>query len=375
MKKISLIALLLLCAPFVAHAAGGACPSGANYINPANNGVAGPLVSLSSFGVTSCFYIGANGSDANAGTSEAAPWQHAPGMPGCVNGSACHITPTPGEGFIFRGGDTWHAQNKAPSNGVYIGTPSGTNQWDWVWTGTAGNYIYIGVDPGWSASAPWTRPVITNDNPVVAGGIVSNCINPMGNRADVVLDGVQYVQFDNFEFTGMCWNDVPNNGGNVHDYLVHFGNGPSYLSSFRIISNLYIHGWTHVPFNCNGGSGPVCSNPVAGIMGDTHLEAGTQIIFNVCDGSDSDDLAMNCIFADGYTTAYNVIRHMGGTNILNNCHSIHDNLFEYVNNDADGATHSDMWFCVGEAPSDNFFYNNLVRFIGTEYNVPLSAVF
>src|ERR1700722_1933828 len=85
LRKISLIALLVLCAPFVARAAGGSCPSGANYINPANNGIAGPLVPLSSFGVRSCFYIAANGADSNSGTSEQSPWQHAPGMPNCTS--------------------------------------------------------------------------------------------------------------------------------------------------------------------------------------------------------------------------------------------------------------------------------------------------
>jgi hypothetical protein len=118
----------------------------------------------------------------------------------------------------------------------------------------------------------------------------------------------------------------------------------------------------------------VCNGPTA-VSGDTHPEQGTLIVFNVCDGADSDDLSFACVDADGYDVEENVFRHIGGTQILDNCHSIHDNLFEYINNSPDNSTHSDMWFCYGEYPSSNFFYNNLVRYIGTEYNTPLSTVF
>jgi len=359
LRKISLIALLVLCAPFVARAAGGPCPSGANYFNPNNPSVG---VTLSSMGVTNCFYIAANGADSNSGASEQSPWQHAPGMPNCTSVCAS-TTPTAGEGFIFRGGDTWHYGGGSPAVG---------GEWNWKWTGNSSNRIYIGVDQNWSAGGSWTRPILNGDNPVVAGGIVSSCAFPMANTDFVRINGVLYVTFDNFEFTGMCWNDVPNNS-NVHDYLQHFGVGPSYATSFRTISNNYFHGWTHVAFNCNGGNGPVCGGAVA-IRGDTHLEAGTQIVSNVIDGADSDDLTMNAVDGDGYIAAYNVIRHVGGTSILDNCHSLHDNLFEYVNNVQDGDTHSDLWFCIGEAPSNNYFYNNTFRYIGTLYNQPLSTI-
>ena len=40
---------------------GGTCPSGANYVNPSN--ATGSLVTLSSLGITNCYYIAANGSD------------------------------------------------------------------------------------------------------------------------------------------------------------------------------------------------------------------------------------------------------------------------------------------------------------------------
>jgi hypothetical protein len=362
MKKTYLLAVMLLCAPFVAHASGGACPSGANYINPANGGVIGPLVTLSTFGVTNCYYVAANGADSNAGTSEASPWLHAPGMPNCTSICAS-ATPMPGVGFIFRGGDTWHYFTGSPQVGT-TGNPSYYG-WDFKWSGTSSKYIYIGVDPGWYSGSAWARPIFNDDNPVVAGGIVSSCAYPMPNFADVQLYSVSYVAFDNFEFTGMCWDDRPSNT-NSHTYLGHYGTDSDTVS-YRVISNNYFHGWTHVAYNCNNGAGPVCGGADA-IRGDTHLEVGTQIIFNVIDGSDSDDQTMNAVDSDAYIAAYNVIRHVGGENIIDNCHSIHDNLFEYINNTDDGMAHSDMWFCNGEAQSDNYFYNNLIRYIATEYN-------
>jgi hypothetical protein len=376
MKKISLFALILLFAPLAARAAGGgACPSDAQYVNPANP--MGSLVTLASLGVTNCFYIAASGSDSNPGTSEASPWQHAPGMPNCASGSACHMTPVPGEGFILRGGDTWHYFTGSPQVGLPAGWPKGSkpNGWDWIWSGNRSAEIYIGVDKNWSANGTWARPIFTNDNPVSTSP-VSSCAFPQGNLNDITLDSVQYVQIDNFEFTGMCWNDLlQNNGVNSHVYLEHFPNGPV---SFETISNNYFHGWTHLPFTPTtcGTSSPsgVCNGPNA-IDGQTATTQGTLIVFNVCDGADSDDLAFSCIDGDGYDVEENVMRHFGGTQILDNCHILANNLFEYINNSPDNRTHSDLWFCVGEYEGDSFFYNNLIRFVGTEYNESLSAVF
>lgn len=384
MKKIYLFMLVLLFAPLAAHAAGGgACPSDAQYINPVNP--TGSLVTLASFGVTNCFYIAANGSDSNSGTSESSPWQHAPGMRNCASGSACHITPVAGEGFILRGGDTWHYFTGSPQVGLPPGWPTGSSGygWDWIWSGNSSNRIYIGVDQNWFAGSSWARPIFTNDNRTSTSPVAS-CTFPQGDLDDITLDGVIYVQLDNFEFTGMCWNDRIDNsdGSNEHTYIKHFGQGPSYLTSFRTISNMYWHGWTHIPFtpaDCAASNPPassVCNGPGA-VKGNTqNAEKGTLIAFNVCDGADSDDLSFGCVAGDGYDVEENVFRHIGGTQILDNCHTLHDNLFEFINNSQDGGTHSDMWFCVSEYASNNFYYNNLIRYVATEYNqAALSAVF
>ena len=144
----------MLCAP-LAFASGGPCPSGANYVNWQS-----PLIptTLASLGVTSCYYVAANGSDSNDGASEASghPWLHAPGMP-AATGNPAALNPTGGVGIIFRGGDTWHFGNSGAS--PYTG---GT--WSWSWNGVSGAPNYIGVDPTWYSGGSWVRPLLTWDN-------------------------------------------------------------------------------------------------------------------------------------------------------------------------------------------------------------------
>jgi hypothetical protein len=374
-KRICLFTLILLCAPLAARAGGGTCPSDAQYINPANP--TGSLVTLASLGVTNCFYVAANGSDSNSGTSEASPWQHAPGMVNCT--AACKsTTPAAGQGFIFRGGDTWHYFTGSPQVGLPAGWPTGATPyaWDWVWSGTSSAEIYRGVDKTWFSGSAWARPIFTGDNTPVPGGIVSSCAFPQGNLDFIADHGVQYVQLDNFEFTGMCWNDMPNTHTNLHNYVHHFGANEDV--SFRTYSNIYMHGWSLTAIttaNCLGSRPPgtVCGG-ANGFYGDTHLEQGSLFVYDIVDGADSYDLTFDAFNGDGFDLEESVVRHVGGGNILDNCHLFHDNLFEYINNaSAIDGTHSDMWFCNGEYPSDNFFYNNVIRFIGTEYTTGIAG--
>jgi hypothetical protein len=369
MKRFLYLALLVLLAPVAAMAAGGTCPaSSVSYDSRTPSATPGPL---SAIGVTSCFFVASNGSDSNDGLSEASghPWLHAPGMPNC-SGVCASTTITAGEGIIVRGNDVWHVGNSAL-------TPYTGGIWNFNTTGNSTNLIYIGVDPTWFSGASFGRPVLNGDNPVTAGGIVASCAFPAGtNFWFFGFLGSEYTVLDNFEFTGLCWNDTPNNS-NQHAYLKHFG-GNSQKTSFHVFSNLYFHGWTHTAFTPStcGNSTPsgVCNN-VQAMLGNTQLEQGTLITHTIIDGADSDPLSMNGIDADGYDVEYSVMRNLGGTQILDNCHIAHDNLFEHINNDQSNSTHSDMWFCIGEYPSNNFFYNNLVRFIGTDFSQPLSAIF
>src|SRR5690348_932642 len=74
------------------------------------------------------YYIAANGSDSNIGTSKTSAWLHAPGMAGC-SGTCASTSPKPGDSFILRGGDTWHYSSAA---GTPVGTP-----WTWSASGSS----------------------------------------------------------------------------------------------------------------------------------------------------------------------------------------------------------------------------------------------
>src|ERR1700688_3928601 len=100
--KLLLAGIFLLVSTHSAVAAGGACPTSASYLNSTNP--ASSLVTLSSLGITSCYYIAANGSDSNNGTSETTPWLHAPGMTSCT-GTCGSNSPSGGNGYIFPGSD------------------------------------------------------------------------------------------------------------------------------------------------------------------------------------------------------------------------------------------------------------------------------
>src|ERR1700758_4405351 len=82
------------------------------------------LILLACFVITSAsattYYIAANGSDSNNGTSKSTAWLHAPGMPAC-SAVCASTTPKAGDRFVFRGGDTWHRNNNSAT--PYMGGP------------------------------------------------------------------------------------------------------------------------------------------------------------------------------------------------------------------------------------------------------------
>ena len=258
--------LFILGAP-LAHAQ-GACPSGLP------NGVTG----------NHCYFIAANGSDSlYDGTSETisgshGPFLHAPGMVNCKSNCAA-VTPSGAQGYIFRGGDTWHFENSS-SSGVYTGgcTLYVGSCWQWQWSGgssgcqlnayvgtvTRTSCMYVGVDQNWYAGASWTRPVFTGDNPL-STSFVSSCTY-LNDNTNFIIIQANYVIFDNLEFTGDCTGGNPN---------------AAFITPFETpleISNSYFHGWT------------VTSSGNAGGYSEIGYAASAQFLLfdhNVMDGSDS----------------------------------------------------------------------------------------
>ena len=293
-----------------AFAAGGTCPSGGNYANSS-----GQLVTLAGLGVTNCYYIAANGSDSNGGTSESSPWAHLPGMPTCTATCAA-TTPAAGQGFILRGGDTWGAANLGVT---------------WNWGGTATNPIYIGVDPTWYSGSSWSRPVWT-----CAG---ATCTGDSG-----YFFGTQtakaYNILDNIEMTGLFETS------SSHPNFVNA------CGQNQIFENIYIHGWSS---NLTGGSASEGFHTGCGAASN-----GTTVRYSVMDGSDT---AQNTGWFNhsGMPVAYgNVMRYVV-TGIDGCGDNWHDNLFEYMTNQVGGG-HQDGLYQYGTCDgSTALIYNNVIR--------------
>ena len=352
MKRILLIIAFLF---FSTHAlgAGGACPSGANYLNTSTNS----FVTLASLGVTSCYYISAAGSDANNGLTESTPWLHAPGMSNYTGG----VTPTAGTGFIFRGGDTYHFGNSSAA--PYVG--SSNPGWLITWSGTSGHPIYWGVDVTWFTGGSWARPIMTGDNPTSSTG-VSACTYSQAQYTGLSYSSQQYNTFDSFEFTGFCWSGNQSNS-NEHICCMNiiFGGQGNATPSFNTLEQLYIHGWTHETFSCSlSGGEPTgnCNGATAINLGsNSNFEQGDQIANNVVDGSDTDKSSICILCFGGYDIHNNVFRYAANGVVTNNTHVFHDNLEEFLLAASDGVSHTNAMKFNAEWGGVNATYNNVYR--------------
>ena len=345
-------------------AAGGSCPSGANYLNSSTN----TLVTLATLGVTNCYYVAANGSDTNSGASESSPWLHSPGMANCSNTCASTAL-APGTGIIFRGGDKWHMGNPAasPYTGVVPNCDFNNTQSAALClaskNGLSGRPIYYGVDQSWFSGSSWSRPIFTGDNPLTPNpGVfrdsVPSCTYQMGaNNKFVSFEFSTWMIFDNFEMTGLCSQALGATGG--HDVYVTENHD---IGTHNIYERLYIHGWTHIPYaspaNCSTGQG-YCFGDLQAFQGG----AGPGIdlhLLNVVDGADSDPGALTAGHGTAYDYEGNVFRNttqfvIGGTHIW------HDNLLENWFGTGDQFAHGNLWEEVGETPGANAVYNNVFR--------------
>jgi len=296
-----------------AFAAGGTCPSGANYPNST-----GQLVTLASLGVTNCYFIAANGSDSSSGSTESAPWAHLPGMSTCASSCAA-VTPAAGMGFIFRGGDTWTGAN------------FGIN---WQWGGTSGSPIYIGVDPTWYSGSSWARPIWTCGGATCAGANNGYYIQLATNKSHNILD--------NIELTGLFETAT-----NHPNYVNLYG-------TYNMAENLYAHGWGTDITPPNASSSQVIAT------GSGEPATGTTVRYSVADGSDTSQNMMYLTHV-GVPIAYgNVMRYLQTG--LDGCgDEWHDNLFEYM---VPGivTVHQDAYQHTGSCDGSTYLiYNNVLR--------------
>jgi hypothetical protein len=109
------------------------------------------------------------GSDANAGTSTNAAWQHHPYMTGWT-GSYTH---TAGDQFIFRGGVTW------PSSCWRLTALAG---------GSSSGQDYYGISSNWFAGSSWTQPAFD-------GGAATNSVFWLQSRNFITIDNLHFTNF------------------------------------------------------------------------------------------------------------------------------------------------------------------------------------
>jgi len=315
------------------------------------------------FGTT--YYVAANGIDTNSGTSKTSPWLHAPGMTGCA-GVCASTTPHPGDSIILRGGDSWHW------NSAYgtVGLP-----WTWTWSGSGSTTpygcngsgcIHIGVDQTWYSGSSWSRPQLNGDNPL-STSTVSSCRYSINATNDYLIwdKGSSYTQWDNLEMLGVCEDKT---SGTPDQYFGLYG-------CYHTFSNIYMHGWTMA--SAFGDKLAGFAGPSSGSCpdGKNYPFTGNQFTYNIFDGSDSSPQALESYYLDCYVVDHSYMTMNAGNN-CNNMHLVHDTVIEYNNEDnSNGVDHGDTWQFFGEAQSNNYFYNNVVRHSGNLAGIGINVIF
>lgn len=372
MAKVTRLVIFLACVFGTGSAfAAGACPAG---------------VPISG---SHCYFVAANGSDSNSGTSEATPWLHSPGMPSCsatclsVENSWGSYGQTPkkisGTGIVYRGGDTWHEGNSGLS--PYTG---GTINYFWsgasncVYEGDLTGCFYIGVDKTWYNSSicgsSWCRPKFNGDNPL-STTLVDSCAYQTGSQNQLIVLSTNlnsYLYVDSLEVLGLCTNDTSSSGdANTNAMLYDAGTMSAGLPGMIIENNIYAHGWT--------ASKATASNTAlaCNVLGGGGLESKIGV---VVDGSDSD--AGVCawgIFQSNYHFKDSMIRYTT-QGVGQWCHDTHDNIFEYMAVPYI-PTHGNAYECNQDSPGNalgqpqntpNVVYNNIFRHdLGTSGNPDL----
>ena len=320
MRKLAalLFTIALFCAS--AWASPGACPSGANYLNPANPN--GPLVTLTSLGVTGCYYFDiAGGADSNTGTSENSPQAHLPGMAD-YTGS---LVPTAATGFILKGGDTW---------------PNASFPITWASSGASGSPIYIGVDKAWYAGSSWTRPVFN------AGG---SLIATHNNFVRMSGGGGGYTTWDNIEFTGYTWS-----GSAAYGEATFICAGACSGNSVTnvTITNNYFHHWNH---------GAATSDGLYILLGNTNSPymSGSVISSNVFDNSDGDTESGAALYGWSGTITDNILKNTTNGILIIGGGEVGANNIGPINSSFDPSVHENCIESLGGSSPTWYIHDNI----------------
>jgi hypothetical protein len=264
-------------------------------------------------------------------------------------------------GFVFRGGDTWHFGNSGASPYVGAGSPG----LHIVTSGSSGSPIYWGVDKTWFSGNSWTRPIFSGDNPFSSVG-VSSCAHDESQYTALSYLGENNQYIDSIEFSGFCWHGNQSNSNENICCLTHIeGAQGASTPSNDIISDVYIHGWSHVNFSCSSSGGEPtgnCDGAYGIALGsNSTYEKGDTIVGTVIDGEDTDRQSLCAICFAGYDIHNSVLRYLANGVVTNNTHVFHDNLLEYLLQSADGDTHTNGFEFNVEWAGTNAVYNNVIR--------------
>ena len=384
-------------------------------------------------GVTSCYFADfVSGSDSNAGTSEAAPWKHLPGMTGCSGNCSSNI-PTGGVGYILKGGSVW--------TNASLG-------WQWTWSGTNTSVpVYIGYDPSWnqgkvnaviptSSGAGCTSITVTisggggsgatatanfMSSGYLAGllqhvtltnagsGYTSNpTVSFAGSSCTTLPTGIADIQRPIIDATGTTWNE--SNGaatyygpiyfnasnyvvvdhlemrGMLVDHTISSGSGTLYLVTTNnvtgaIFENIYLHNFG--PNSISESGTPSFSG--TGGMGVDQGGTGLVTVTNsYVDNYENEVTGSNCGWSDGGTPNYYAppcgsSQGIAGASTVTNT-VIHDSRGQLYSRAIDGNifTGNTIWNttndCCEQHPDTLYFFgggviaDNIIHDMG-----PLSA--
>ncbi|HTZ75093.1 MAG TPA: hypothetical protein VMB47_14315 [Candidatus Aquilonibacter sp.] len=310
------------------------------------------------------YYVAANGSDSNNGTSKQTPWLHAPGMSTCI-ATCASTTINAGDSIILRGGDTWHFGNSGLS--PFAGFQS--NAWNFTRSGSStgcnvspASYvttscIYVGVDQTWYSGSAWARPILNFDN-AVTNSVPSSCSYNFWALNPVNFSG-SYIIVDNLEFVGWCWSTST---GNQLYSLVSISNGSE-------LKNSYFHGvtaTTAVTSTCSGGDcDEYWATNGAGNGSGSQYSRRDHNVFDNSDGTFGNNPSYgNCIgplILGGGEIDHNYFNVTSNIVKYTAVFSFHDNLINGVYESPDGGTHGN----IDELPPagwtiDTYAYNNVL---------------
>lgn len=286
-------------------------------------------------------YVSASGNDTSDGTSTSTPWAHAPGMVTCASTCAAY-TPTSDTNIIFKGGDTWTNANFPMTI---------------AWNGTSGHPLYIGVDKTWYTGGSWVQPLFDAQDAKIAATL----------NGFVDLNSRHYVTLDNIEMKGLYWDSSV-----TYSALCYIR---SRVSDNIILSNLYLHRWTH------GGTSADDLTVILGDSNPTYNNASTisnSTIQNADGNNDSGEDIMawggsviNCILHDS-PNAINATGsgHVSGNLIYNGTTSFtgaHANSIQVLGSNGTHYIHDNVIrdipignaISVGGFAGDTYVWNNI----------------